>query len=45
MILLDGYEELLSWFGIRRGAYVLLAVTGSLTTALFSFAAGLVLAT
>lgn len=30
--LTEGYEELLSWFGISRGALVLTAITGSLTT-------------
>lgn len=35
MILLEGYEELLSWFGVRRqGALLLMGLTGALTTSL-----------
>jgi hypothetical protein len=37
MTLLTGYEELLSWFGVRRqGALILMGLTGALTAGLFT---------
>lgn len=41
MFLLEGYEELLSWAGYRRGAGVLMGVTGFLSTLLVTCLTGL----